>query len=195
LVRIYAKLLNDVYGAIIYRGNDQLEARGMIRWISFSLPQRKWRRMVLVEAAMKFQGGFLFLTVTLASCLAAAQTAPPQTPQVAQPRSAESPSPGQAPADQTPAAAPEKTWRKFEIVTAPPKGPALKQLPDAPLDPGIYLQRTAILDSVCGTIVSYNFSKGINPRLEGVTSCTPIKTIRTLKVDDRDKQVQSTEHP
>ncbi len=39
--------------------------------------------------------------------------------------------------------------------------------------------------SVCGTIVSYNFSQGASPKLENVTTCTPTNTVTVRRVERR----------
>jgi hypothetical protein len=82
------------------------------------------------------------------------------------------------------------------IVDRPPKNaPSLK----LQIDPGINLPRTASLDAICGSILSYNFSAGEHPSLESITTCTPAKTTRTLKVDhekerEASPQLQKTDY-
>jgi hypothetical protein len=49
------------------------------------------------------------------------------------------------------------------------------QKPDTTFDEGIYAQRAG--GNMCGAIVSYNFSPGINPQLESVTTCTPSNAV------------------
>lgn len=46
-------------------------------------------------------------------------------------------------------------------------------------DSGIYAKSDS---NMCGTIVSYNFSKGAAPHLENVTTCTPSKGLKTQLV-------------
>jgi len=61
-----------------------------------------------------------------------------------------------------------------------------RQSPGGSFDSGIYLQRMAGT-GMCGSIVSYNFSKGENPILETVTTCTPsdVTTIRRAHGHDQ----------
>jgi hypothetical protein len=63
-----------------------------------------------------------------------------------------------------------------------------KQLSDGPLDPGIFLPRSASLNGACGSIVSYNFSQGENPQLESITTCTPSNALATLKANDKENK-------
>jgi hypothetical protein len=49
-----------------------------------------------------------------------------------------------------------------------------------PVDRGIFLDNQSN-SNACGTIVSYNFSPGTNPRLESVTTCTPQQTVVTRR--------------
>lgn len=44
-------------------------------------------------------------------------------------------------------------------------------LPNGPADPWTFMRKNAA-NAVCGSIVSYNFSAGENPRLLSVTTCT-----------------------
>ncbi len=46
----------------------------------------------------------------------------------------------------------------------------LMQKPDTAFDQGIYARTGG---NMCGAIVSYNFSPGLNPHLESITTCTP----------------------
>ena len=50
----------------------------------------------------------------------------------------------------------------------------LMQKPDTVFDRGIYAETGG---NMCGAIVSYNFSPGMNPRLESVTTCTPSNAV------------------
>lgn len=54
-------------------------------------------------------------------------------------------------------------------------------------DRGIYV-RQADGANVCGTIVSYNFSLGANPKLESVTTCTPSNAVATKRARVPDKK-------
>jgi hypothetical protein len=49
----------------------------------------------------------------------------------------------------------------------------VSQLQPSHYDRGIYLPPGAG-DAFCGTIVSYNFTRGDDPRLKNVTTCTPM---------------------
>lgn len=71
---------------------------------------------------------------------------------------------------------------KLKIQVAGKSGPLhaneptfLMQKPDTTFDEGIYAQRTG--GNMCGAIVSYNFSPGMNPYLESVTTCTPSNAV------------------
>ncbi|HEY6970598.1 MAG TPA: hypothetical protein VJA94_15425 [Candidatus Angelobacter sp.] len=61
-------------------------------------------------------------------------------------------------------------------------------LRQGPIDPGIYLPRRAGLDNACGSIVSYNFSPGENPRLESITTCTSVDTVLSRRAGDDGKK-------
>ena len=50
----------------------------------------------------------------------------------------------------------------------------LMQKPDTAFDEGIY---AGARGNMCGAIVSYNFSQGMNPQLESVTTCTPSNAV------------------
>lgn len=54
-------------------------------------------------------------------------------------------------------------------------------------DRGIYA-RQADGANVCGSIVSYNFSPGANPRLENVTTCTPTSAVTSKRAGVPDKK-------
>src|SRR5215468_10131798 len=64
-----------------------------------------------------------------------------------------------------------------------PDGPR----PQGPIDPGIYLPKTAGLGHVCGAIVSYNFSPGENPHLESITTCTSADKVQSRRAQDEEK--------
>jgi hypothetical protein len=55
-------------------------------------------------------------------------------------------------------------------------------------DRGIYVQRMAGTGTVCGSIVSYNFSPGENPILESVTKCTPTDGTAVHRTDGQDEK-------
>src|SRR5215470_9175602 len=78
--------------------------------------------------------------------------------------------------------------RPFKIQVVP-RGRIFKRqpklLPDRDLDPGIYMRRSAGLNgNVCGSIVSYNFSRGDNPHLESITTCTPANPDPNMRATD-----------
>ena len=81
--------------------------------------------------------------------------------------------------------------RPFRIQTAPRRRifkPQPRQLPDRDLDPGIYMRRSAGLNgNICGSIVSYNFSRDDNPHLESITTCTPANPDPNMRANDDHK--------
>jgi len=78
---------------------------------------------------------------------------------------------------------------RFKIKVLPPRNYyQYRPLPDRDLDPGIYMKRSAGLNgNICGSIVSYNFSKGDNPRLESITTCTPAIPDPGMRANDERK--------
>jgi len=145
---------------------------------------------------------FLFVTgLGLLSCFA--QTSTPQN--------AQTPATSQTPPAQQPAQPPSGIVRNpFAQQPAGPAAPQLapdpgrlrilvaprerlhkkrlEQLPDVPPDPGIYMRRSARFNGdVCGSIVSYNFSKGDNPHLESVTTCAPAMVQEGMRANEEQK--------
>jgi hypothetical protein len=121
-------------------------------------------------------------------------TPAPQAPTAAQPPTAQTPQPNPSPNMQAPAAPDlKRRWRpiKVKLVTGR-RLQLIKQLPDQPLDPqidqGIFLRAAG---NMCGSIVSYNFSRGDNPELQSVTTCTPSDAVRTLRTRDQDQKPQA----
>lgn len=55
-------------------------------------------------------------------------------------------------------------------------------------DRGIYLSAAG---NVCGSIVSYNFSAGENPRLQSITTCTPATRVASKRASGREPRPQS----
>ncbi len=106
------------------------------------------------------------------------------------PGATQSPSSGPTTAQQPAPAQAGPESKPFRVILVPGKKDnfARRPLPDGPLDPGIFLPTYANLGRMCGSIVSYNFSQGENPRLESVTTCTPGNAQRTLRVDRKEKQ-------
>ena len=158
---------------------------------------------------LTFLAGFL-LTLALFLPLAFAQDSQqqgsqkPQTPQAQQPTQPAQPPSGEflrnpfAPPTGG-QSSPEPQWRdrKFRIILVPGRGVNKKfrqfqnpqPLHQGPIDPGIYLPRSAGLGNVCGSIVSYNFSPGDNPKLESVTTCTPAGIVESRRAgDDEEKK-------
>ena len=151
---------------------------------------------------LTFLAGFL-LTLALFVPLGFAQDSQgsqkPQTPQAQQPTQ-----PAQPPAEDflrnpfvqqssgQSSTGPElKHVPRFKIKVVPRKTLKHDQqpLPDVSPDPGIYLRRTAGLGNLCGSIVSYNFSPGDNPKLESVTTCTPAGIVESRRAgDDEEKK-------
>lgn len=62
-----------------------------------------------------------------------------------------------------------------------------RQSPGGSFDGGIYLPRMTGTGTMCGSIVSYNFSQGENPILDSVTTCTPsgVTTVRRANSQDQ----------
>jgi hypothetical protein len=61
--------------------------------------------------------------------------------------------------------------------------------PQGSFDRGIYARNLAGAgDEMCGSIVSYNFSEGENPRLESVTTCTSSSTIKALRTRGKNRK-------
>jgi len=60
--------------------------------------------------------------------------------------------------------------------------------PNVLSDPGIYLRKSELLGNACGSIVSYNFSTGDNPRLESITTCTPAGIVQSRRAGHEDKK-------
>jgi hypothetical protein len=62
-----------------------------------------------------------------------------------------------------------------------------RQRPGGSFDRGIYLPRMGGTGTMCGSIVSYNFSEGENPILDSVTTCTPsgVTTVRRANGQDQ----------
>ena len=56
-------------------------------------------------------------------------------------------------------------------------------------DPGIYLRSSSGTGTLCGAIVSYNFSQGENPHLKNVTTCTPATIVTTRRTEGEDEKV------
>ena len=121
---------------------------------------------------------FLALSILASTCvlpLSLAQTSPSQNAK----RAAEPSSPaGQTNRDETQSNA----LKDFEA--------RAKQTSNhfSQIDRGIFLQNSSEPGSVCGAIISYNFSRGDNPRLESVTTCTPAGKVTNRYADGKSKK-------
>ena len=143
---------------------------------------------------------FFLLVSVLVSIPALGQSSSQQTPnatpspapQAQQPSQPAQPPSGdfvrnpfaQQTAGQNSGAPPElKPLPRFRIKVLP-----RKRLPDVSpdLDPGIYLRKSALLGNACGSIVSYNFSTGDNPRLQSITTCTPAGIVESRRAKGKD---------
>ena len=121
---------------------------------------------------------------------------PSQPPQAQQPSQPAQPPSGdfvrnpfaQQTAGQNSGAPELKPLPRFKIKVLPRK--IQKRLPDVPPDPdpGIYLRKSALLGNACGSIVSYNFSTGDNPRLRSITTCTPAGIVESRRARDNDEK-------
>jgi hypothetical protein len=115
---------------------------------------------------------------------------PAVTPAPAQNVSAQTP-PGQSAVQNTQpqATSAQNSAQNAPAQTAPaPKRnfPTQNALPEMPFDKGIYAGRDiAGRGRGCAFIVSYNFSQGETPKLESVTTCTPMREPMLKKAGDQ----------
>ena len=72
-------------------------------------------------------------------------------------------------------------------VTPPAPQPGTPQRSN--FDRGVYL-RTMDGDGACGKIMSFNFTRGENPRLKSVTTCTPLNRRTQKRAESPDPKPQ-----